>query len=68
MEHYKKKQSRLFDTAVLPNEIKVSGSSKAHDLCTKAVHKLKVRCVAAATNLVPISKAIGIYTVWLINH
>lgn len=42
VEHYKKKQSRLFDTAVLTNEIKVSGSSKAHDICTKAIHKLKV--------------------------
>lgn len=42
VEHYKKKQSRLFDSAVLTNEIKVSGSSKAHDLCTKATHMLKV--------------------------
>ncbi len=42
MEHYKKKQSRYYDDKCGPNELRITGTGKAYDLCTRAMHKLKV--------------------------
>ena len=42
MEHYKKKQSLLFEEECLPNEMRITATGKAHDLTTRATHRLKV--------------------------
>ena len=45
MEHYKKKQSRYIEDALRPNELRITGAGKAHDLTSKAAELLKVRTI-----------------------
>ena len=42
MEHYRKKRIRFYEAEALPNEIKVTNSSRAQEIASKAARKLKV--------------------------
>ncbi len=42
MEHYKKKTSRYYDDKCGPSDMRITGTGKPHDLCTRVTHKLEV--------------------------
>ena len=42
MDHYKKIQSHYYEDPCGVNELRITGTGKSHDLCTKVTHRLKV--------------------------
>ena len=46
VEHYKKKQSTYIEDPLRPNELRITGAGKAHDLANKAAVVLKVNAMS----------------------